>query len=41
MKAWAVELARHCHPPKAERKRKGRIIGNVVEDLSRLLAPLL
>jgi cardiolipin synthase A/B len=41
MKTWAVELARHCHPPKPERRRKGRIIGNVVEDLSRLLAPLL
>lgn len=41
MKTWAVELARHCQPPKPERRRKGRILGNVVEDLSRLLAPLL
>jgi cardiolipin synthase A/B len=41
IKAWAVELARRCHPPKPEKKRKTRIIGNVAEDLSRLLAPLL
>lgn len=41
IKAWAVELAQRCHPPKHERRRKTRIIGNVAEDLSRLLAPLL
>lgn len=41
MKAWAVELAQRCHPPKLERRHKGRIVGNIVEDLSRLLAPLL
>ena len=41
MKAWALELASRCHPPKPERRRKGRILGNVVEDLSRLMAPLL
>jgi cardiolipin synthase A/B len=41
MKRWAVNLASHCHPPKPERRRKTRVIGNVVEDLSRLLAPLL
>lgn len=41
MKTWAMELAKRCHPPKPERKRKGRIWGNVAEDLSRLLAPLL
>jgi cardiolipin synthase A/B len=41
MKRWAVNLAAHCHPPKPERRRKTRVIGNVVEDLSRLLAPLL
>jgi cardiolipin synthase len=40
MKAWAVDLAQRCHPPKPERKRH-RVLGNVVEDLSRLLAPLL
>ena len=41
MKAWAIVLARRWHPPKPERKRKGRILGHVVDDLSRLLAPLL
>ena len=41
MKTWAVELARRCQPLKVERRRKMRILGNVVEDLSRLLAPLL
>jgi cardiolipin synthase len=41
IKSWAVDLAQRCQPPKPERKRKGRIIGNVAEDLSRLLAPLL
>jgi cardiolipin synthase len=39
MKAWAVELAGHCHPPKPERRR--RFLGHLAEDLSRLLAPLL
>jgi cardiolipin synthase len=41
MKEWAVELARRCVAPKPERRRKTRILGNVVEDVSRLLAPLL
>ena len=41
IKHWAVELAGRCHAPKPERRRKTRILGNVVEDLSRLLAPLL
>jgi cardiolipin synthase len=42
IKAWAVDLAQRCHPPpKHERKRKSRFVGNIVEDLSRLLAPLL
>ncbi len=40
MKTWATNLAARCHPPKVERKRL-RVVGNVVEDLSRLLAPLL
>ena len=40
MKAWATALAARCHQPKPERKRL-RVVGNVVEDLSRLLAPLL
>jgi cardiolipin synthase A/B len=41
MKAWAVELAQRCHPPKPERRKRLRVVGNLVEDLSRLLAPLL
>jgi cardiolipin synthase A/B len=41
MKRWAVELANHCHPPKPERRRRSRLVGNLVEDVSRLLAPLL
>jgi len=41
MKAWAVGLAQHCHEPKAERPKKFRIVGNILEDLSRLFAPLL
>jgi cardiolipin synthase A/B len=41
IKTWAMELAVRCHPPKPERKKRFRIIGNVIEDLSRLLAPLL
>ena len=40
IKAWARQLAARCHPPKPERRR-GKLIGNVIEDLSRLLAPLL
>jgi cardiolipin synthase A/B len=41
MKAWAIDLAQRCQPPKPERRHKTRFVGNVVEDLSRLLAPLL
>ncbi len=41
IKAWAVELATRCHPPKPEWKKKFRLVGNLMEDLSRLLAPLL
>ncbi len=41
MKRWAAELAQHCSPPKPGRRRRNRIIGNLVEDVSRLLAPLL
>lgn len=40
IRAWAEELARHCHPPKPDRRRS-RFVGNILEDLSRLLAPLL
>ncbi|MDO8541718.1 MAG: phospholipase D-like domain-containing protein [Opitutaceae bacterium] len=41
IRAWAMALAQYCHPPKIERPRKFRIVGNLIEDLSRLLAPLL
>ncbi len=41
MKAWANELMEHCHPPKKERARRTRIFGDIAEELSRLLAPLL
>ena len=38
LKAWMVDLAAHCQP--APERRRG-LTGNVIEDLSRLLAPLL
>ena len=41
MKAWAKELLGFCREPKKERRKKFRIVGNVLEDLCRLLAPLL
>ncbi len=41
MKAWAERLLAHCHEPKPERANRHRVIGNILEDLSRLLAPLL
>ena len=41
MKAWAVKLTEHCRELKAERMEKFRVLGNIAEDLSRLLAPLL
>ncbi len=41
MKAWARELLESCREPKKERRKRFRIIGNVLEDLCRLLAPLL
>lgn len=41
MKAWARELLESCREPKKERRKRFRIIGNVIEDLCRLLAPLL
>lgn len=40
MRTWAANLATHCQPPKPEQKRT-KLLGNVAEDLSRLLAPLL
>jgi cardiolipin synthase len=41
MKTWATQLMQRCEIAKPERRRRSRFIGNVVEDLSRLLAPLL
>ena len=41
MKAWAVGLTKHCRESKSERKKRYRVLGDVAEDLSRLLAPLL
>jgi cardiolipin synthase A/B len=41
IKCWAMELAERCHPPPAERPKKFRLVGNLAEDVSRLLAPLL
>lgn len=42
MKAWAEKLLEQCHAPKPEpTRKKQRIVGNVLEDISRLLAPLL
>jgi len=41
MKIWANDLLNMSREPKKERPRKYRIIGNILEDLSRLLAPLL
>jgi len=41
MKAWAKKLLESCREPKNERRRKFRLVGNVLEDLSRLFAPLL
>ncbi|MFT3869724.1 MAG: phospholipase D-like domain-containing protein [Nibricoccus sp.] len=41
MKAWALDLLKHCKEPKKERARKFRIVGHVLEDICRLLAPLL
>ncbi|HYD83371.1 MAG TPA: phospholipase D-like domain-containing protein, partial [Opitutus sp.] len=38
---WAESLLASCRPPKAERTKKRRIIGTIMEDVSRLLAPLL
>ncbi len=41
MKAWANDLIKSCHEPKDERRRKFRLLGNLAEELCRLLAPLL
>lgn len=41
MRVWAGELLRDCVEPKPEPRPRGRLLGNIAEDLSRLLAPLL
>jgi len=41
MKRWATSLVGNCREPKQEHRRKHRILGNILEDVSRLLAPLL
>ncbi|MGC4073031.1 MAG: cardiolipin synthase [Nibricoccus sp.] len=41
MRAWVKELHAKCRPPKPEGKRRLRILSNIAEDFSRLLAPLL
>lgn len=41
MKAWAEALMTECREPKVEPPRKYRLLGAIVEDASRLLAPLL
>jgi cardiolipin synthase len=41
MKAWATDLFNQSHSPKLEHKKKFNLLGNMAEDLSRLLAPLL
>ena len=41
MKAWAETLTHHCRELKADSAKPSRLFGNLAEDLSRLLAPLL
>lgn len=41
MRAWAGELLRTCVEPKPEGPQRMRLLGNLAEDISRLLAPLL
>ncbi len=38
---WAESLLPFCRPPKAEKTKKRRILGTIMEDVSRLLAPML
>jgi cardiolipin synthase len=40
MRAWADDLARHCHSSRPESARSG-VLQGIAEDVSRLLAPLL
>ncbi|MFA5263932.1 MAG: cardiolipin synthase [Opitutaceae bacterium] len=41
MKEWARGLLHRCHPPPHGKARSRRLLGNMAEDLSRLLAPML
>lgn len=41
IKRWVASLIGSCREPKQEHRRKHRILGNILEDVSRLLAPLL
>jgi cardiolipin synthase len=41
MKLWANDLLNLCSEPKKERPHRFRVVGHVLEDLSRLIAPLL
>ncbi len=41
LRTWAGELIRECEPLSADKIRRRRILGNIAEDISRLLAPLL
>jgi cardiolipin synthase len=41
MRAWAQELIAHSAPMTATKLARRRLLGNIAEDVSRLLAPLL
>ncbi|HTQ29622.1 MAG TPA: phospholipase D-like domain-containing protein [Opitutaceae bacterium] len=41
MKGWATDLLNQSHAPRVERAKKSHRLGNLAEDVSRLLAPLL
>jgi cardiolipin synthase len=41
LKAWAAELIAHCREARPTADGRRHILGNLAEDLSRLLAPLL
>jgi len=41
MKMWALTLAQQCRELKTEPPKKFRVLGELAEDLSRLIAPLL
>jgi cardiolipin synthase len=41
IKTWAESLLPRTRKPKSERARRHRLVTNILEDISRLLAPLL